>query len=209
MEEKVYQQLCETMKNRGGMYPGMDIPEFYEMAKVLFSDQEAAIAVLMPRGFHTADEIAREIAKDVPWTARHLEGMEILARAETAGLVHCTNNRQEIDFLCNCCSCHCVILKNAAMHPKPGLAVNSGFQPVLNPGVCESCEICVERCTMDAIRMNDDNLPVMDLDFCIGCGLCASGCPVEAIVMTTRDGIPTPPVNNKALKKAIQAGAHP
>jgi hypothetical protein len=38
-----------------------------------------------------------------------VEAMQILDQAENAGLVHCTNNRQEIDFLCNCCSCHCVI----------------------------------------------------------------------------------------------------
>ena len=355
MTEQIYHQLCETMKNRGGMYPGADIPEFYELAETLFTPEEAAVSIGLPRGFHTADEIATGIEKDVEWVApileamavkglcfsikkgdktlyagppfvpgifeyqfmkgtnteryrilacliqkyktafdavrkplknvfpamrviainhaikaknqihtydqvkhyietydflavstcycRHqaklvdeashcgkpddvciqfgtgaafviergmgrsiskTEAMELLDRAERAGLVHCTNNRQEIDFLCNCCSCHCVILKSAKAQPKPGLAVNSGFQPFLNSNLCESCEICLERCPMSAIQMDESNYPKTDLDQCIGCGLCATGCPTEAIMMNERLGIPKPPVNNKELKKAIQ-----
>jgi Pyruvate/2-oxoacid:ferredoxin oxidoreductase delta subunit len=119
-------------------------------------------------------------------------------------LVHCTNNRQEIDFLCNCCSCHCVILKSAKAQPKPGLAVNSGFQPNLNADLCESCEICMERCPMSAIQMDKSNYPTINLDRCIGCGLCATGCPTEAIMMNERVGIPAPSLNRKELNQAIQ-----
>jgi Pyruvate/2-oxoacid:ferredoxin oxidoreductase delta subunit len=132
------------------------------------------------------------------------EAYVLLDRAENEGLVHCTNNRQEIDFLCNCCSCHCVILKTARAHPKPGLAVNSGYQPFLSADDCESCELCVERCPMGTIEMDENNYPAMDMDHCIGCGLCATGCPTEAITMDKRPEIPVPPLNNKALKKAIR-----
>lgn len=67
-------------------------------------------------------EIGRKITKE--------EAMEILNQSEEAGLVHATLNRQEIEFLCNYCPCHCVILKTALAQPKPGIALNSGFQPV-------------------------------------------------------------------------------
>lgn len=52
------------------------------------------------------------------------EALEILNQSEEAGLVHASLNRQEIDFICNCCPCHCMILKTALSQPKPGLALN-------------------------------------------------------------------------------------
>ena len=113
--------------------------------------------------------MGRKITKD--------EAMEILDQSEEAGLVHCTNNRQEIDFLCNCCSCHCVILRNAMAQPKPGLAVNSGFQPLWNYENCTACATCIERCPIKAVCMGEDDEPKVDPEQCIGCGVCATGCP--------------------------------
>ena len=46
--EDVYQRLCETMAKRGGRYPARDIPEFYEMARVLFTEEEASVSNAMP-----------------------------------------------------------------------------------------------------------------------------------------------------------------
>jgi ferredoxin len=57
---------------------------------------------------------------------------------------------------------------------------------------------------MDAIQMDESNYPTMALDHCIGCGLCATGCPTGAILMDERLEIAEPPLNNKALKKAIR-----
>lgn len=356
MAEEVYKALCETMARRGGMFPGMDIPEFYDLVQELFTPEEAAVTNAMPRGFnstgaiagemgkaeepisailedmadkglcisgkkgdtivyggppfvpgifeyqflrgtetekdkklaklignykdavntirgpnkesfpsmrvitvdrtikaenqiHTYDQVASYIENYEPLSVstcycRHQaklidekdhcgkpdgvcmqfgrgaefiierkmgrkitkeEAFEILKASEEAGLVHCSNNRQEIDFLCNCCSCHCVILKNAIAQPKPGLAVNSGFQPVWDASLCTACETCIDRCPMDALTMGDDDVPVLNLDRCIGCGVCATGCPVEAIAMEERVGIPAPPVDMKALREAIKA----
>jgi Pyruvate/2-oxoacid:ferredoxin oxidoreductase delta subunit len=134
------------------------------------------------------------------------EAVGILDQCEEAGLVHCTNNRQQIDFLCNCCACHCVILRNAMRYPKPGLAINSGFRPHWNPDLCTACETCMERCPMNAVSMTEEDVPIFNLERCIGCGVCATGCPSEAIEMEERPGIPVPPVDNKALKVAIENG---
>ena len=37
MSKEIYAKLCETMAKRGGMYPGVDIPEFYELVQELFT----------------------------------------------------------------------------------------------------------------------------------------------------------------------------
>ena len=356
MTEEVYKKLCNTMAKRGGRYPAMDIPEFYEMAKELFTPEEAAVCNGMPRGFNPASVIAKELGKGEEEVSHILEGMadkglctaadmggtmvyglppfvpgifefqfmrgtrtdkdrklaklihaykeaydralggapkepfplsrvitvdrmvkagntvhtydqmasyigkydpisvstcfcrheaelidendkcgmpngvcmqfgmgaqylidrgiakkvtkeeamNVLKESEEAGLVHCSNNQQEIDFVCNCCSCHCMILKTALAQPKPGLAMASGFQPVWDPELCTACEICIDRCPMTALTMGQDDIPEVDLNRCIGCGVCATGCPEEAIAMEERSGIQVPPEDRKALSKAIK-----
>ena len=61
MPAKVYQQLCEAMAKRGGEYPGMDIPEFYALVKELFTPEEAAVYLAIPRGYHPANAVAAEM----------------------------------------------------------------------------------------------------------------------------------------------------
>jgi Pyruvate/2-oxoacid:ferredoxin oxidoreductase delta subunit len=142
-------------------------------------------------------KMGRQISKE--------EAREILKKTEEAGLVHATSNRQEIDFLCNCCSCHCVILKTALAQPKPGLALNSGFNPVFSQDRCTSCGICIDRCPAGALSLGDTEVPEANLDRCIGCGVCATGCEFEAIVLVERPGVLPPPVDQRALQEAVRA----
>ena len=356
MPAKVYRQLCEAMAKRGGEYPGMDIPEFYALVEELFTTEEAAVYLAIPRGYHPANAIAAEIgkteeevvlvleamadkglcgagkmgdttfygslpfvpgifefqfmrgtntakdkklarlihdykaavnaAKGSPKVAfpttrvipvdrkiqvdntihtydqvasyiekyeplavstcycRHEaalidendvcgkpnevcmqfgfaaqfvidrgmgrkiskeEAIDILKKCEEAGLVHSTINRQEIEWLCNCCNDHCVILQKALAQPKPGIALNSGFQPVRNSELCKACGNCIERCPAAALTMGKDDVPEVDLDRCIGCGVCASGCPENAITLVERPGAQAPPIDQAALKEAVKA----
>jgi len=134
-----------------------------------------------------------------------VEALEILKKTEEAGLVHAAINRQEIDFLCNCCSCHCIILKTALAQPKPGLMLNSGFKPQHSKDLCTACGICIDRCPTEALTMGDEDVPELNLDRCIGCGVCATGCDFEAITLIERAGVLPPPVDQKALQEAIKA----
>ena len=45
MDEQVYQELGQKMIKRGGRYPGMDIPEFYDLIRELFTPEEAAVLI--------------------------------------------------------------------------------------------------------------------------------------------------------------------
>lgn len=61
---------------------------------------------------------------------------------------------------------------------------------------CNGCEVCVDRCQMEAITMNE-NIAVVDRNRCIGCGLCATGCTTGAArLMKKPDSeLYTPPVS--------------
>ena len=356
MAKEVYKQLCETTAKRGGMYPGVDISEFYELVEELFTPEEAAVYMAIPRGFNPASTIAENMGKSKEEVASILEtmadkglcnagrmgetifygappfvpgifefqfmrgtsterdkklaklihaykaavnktrgatkitfppnrvipvdrvvkagnkihtydqvksyiekydplavstcfcrhegklidenddcgkpnevcmqfgmgaqfvidrkmgrkidkeeAMEILKKTEEAGLVHATMNRQEIDFLCNCCSCHCMILKTALDQPKPGVALNSGFRPEWDTELCTACETCIDRCPANALTLSEEDVPEVHLDRCIGCGVCATGCPSEAIGLVERLSVPIPPVDQKALREAMKA----
>ncbi|MEW5721628.1 MAG: 4Fe-4S binding protein [Thermodesulfobacteriota bacterium] len=133
------------------------------------------------------------------------EAREILEKCEEAGLVHCSTNTQQIDFLCNCCSCHCLILKAALRQPKPGLVLFSSFQPEWDRELCTACETCIERCPGRALTLGPEEVPEVDRDRCFGCGVCATGCPSEAITMVERPQAPAPPADRKALKEAVRA----
>jgi Pyruvate/2-oxoacid:ferredoxin oxidoreductase delta subunit len=142
-------------------------------------------------------KMGRQISKE--------EALAILKTSEEAGLVHASLNRQELDFLCNCCSCHCMILKTAFKQPKPGVILNSGFQPQYDKDRCTACGTCIDRCPTTALVMGEENVPEVDLDRCIGCGVCATGCDYEAIGLVERAGILPPPLDQRALQEAIKA----
>lgn len=134
------------------------------------------------------------------------EAMEVLKRAEEAGLIHMSQNMADgIDFLCNCDRWHCVAVKSAMSKPKPGVFFNSGFEPKFDPDLCTACETCIDRCPPQALSMGDEDLPEADLDLCFGCAACATGCPVEAISMVSKPGFAPPPENAKAMKEAYKA----
>lgn len=131
----------------------------------------------------------------------------VLDRAEEAGLVHMARNTTEdIEFLCNCDRWHCEVLTNVLKQSRPALFFNSGFQPIFDPGLCETCETCIGRCPSAALTMDENHVPRVDLDRCFGCAVCASGCPSEAIVMDAKTNFPVPPKDTKELFDALKAG---
>lgn len=356
MNDQAYKDLCQAMAERGGAYPGIDIPEFYDLAKELFTPEEARLCAAMPRKPSTAPQIAESIGMQeskveeilermadkglcstvtrpqgerlyaaIPFVpgifefqfmrgtdtprdkllarlirdykkavdtrrggaqrisfplnrvipvertiqagarlhtyqqvsayiekydpisvstcfcrheAKLSEGEDcgkpnevcmqlgagasyvierkmgrqiskeearwVLKKAEEAGLVHASMNTQEIDFICNCCPCHCMILRTALAQPNPGMALQSGFRPVIDPGKCVACGTCVERCPAHALTMVEE-FPGLNESRCFGCGVCASGCPSEAVELVEKAHVEPPPLDRKALKQALSS----
>ena len=75
MIKEVYRELLEVMKKRGGSYAGMDIPEFYAMAEVMFTPEEAQVNNAMPRGPFTAESLAGEMGREASVIETILEAM--------------------------------------------------------------------------------------------------------------------------------------
>jgi Pyruvate/2-oxoacid:ferredoxin oxidoreductase delta subunit len=124
-------------------------------------------------------ESGREVSKK--------EALEIITKAEEAGLVHITTNTSHVDhFICNCCSCCCQTLPLVISE---GLKLNdpSRFEARIDQATCTACGTCMERCFFGAISetANNDGETVVEVitDKCLGCGLCHVTCPEEAITL--------------------------
>jgi ferredoxin len=119
--------------------------------------------------------IAREISKS--------EAIQILDMTEEAGLVHFSSNHAgDKIFICNCCGCCCKALAHVTRHDNPQAIAVSNYFADVDADACSGCETCIDRCQVDAIRMEDD-VAVVDSERCIWCGLCVSTCPSEALAM--------------------------
>jgi len=139
--------------------------------------------------YYVDKDMGREIGAD--------EAIRILTEAQEAGLVTQPATAVNPGGMCNCCSDCCGVLGSLNKHPKPAEMVFSNYFAEVDQDECSSCETCLERCQMDAINMNDDELAKINLDRCIGCGLCVAACPEEAIQLTPKPEAlrRTPPAN--------------
>ncbi|UCH88573.1 MAG: 4Fe-4S dicluster domain-containing protein [Thermoplasmata archaeon] len=125
----------------------------------------------------------------------HEEAIEVLKQFEEKGLVHTTTNCQKRpQFICNCCTCSCLVLRGLTEFDNPRCFVKSNFIPEWVSDNCNMCELCIAICPMNAVSVSeslnegsdegDYERLVFNEDKCIGCGLCASNCEVDAITLT-------------------------
>jgi ferredoxin len=108
------------------------------------------------------------------------EALDILKKAEDAGLVLQPSNSKDIVNICCCCGCCCGVLRTIKQHPKPATIVSSPFTCEAVQETCIGCGVCVNRCQMDAISLEEDKV-VLDQDRCIGCGLCVPTCLTDSL----------------------------
>jgi ferredoxin len=116
------------------------------------------------------------------------EARQRIDEAEKAGLVHNYANSQDryIDLLCNCCGCHCLILRGAKRSPLPSQFVIANWVINIDDDACVGCGVCIDRCWMEALKMDGD-LVVRDFNRCIGCGICRYVCPSDAMKLVRRE----------------------
>jgi Na+-translocating ferredoxin:NAD+ oxidoreductase subunit B len=128
--------------------------------------------------YYLDNRLGREVSCD--------EAEKILKDAQTAGLVTQPATSQNPGGMCNCCGDCCGILRAIKLEARPAELVYSNYQAFVDAENCTGCGICLDRCQMDAITINDDDVAVIDYDRCIGCGLCVITCPGEAIILKAK-----------------------
>ena len=148
--------------------------------------------------------IAREISKD--------QAREIIRRVEALGLVHIGDNvRNEVAWICNCCSCCCEAL---LAYKRLGYVrnIHTNFEAAIQPELCIACGKCLQKCPVDAIHEQTDaaggKVFTVDLDRCIGCGVCSRFCPTGAIHMNRRAEMNHTPKDGfeRMIRSAIDTG---
>lgn len=130
------------------------------------------------------------------------EFLEILKRAEKAGLVIQPSNTQKPSAICCCCGDCCGILSMAKQFDKPAELFSSNYYAEINSEKCVDCGLCLKKCQMDA-PVIQKNHSYINLDRCIGCGVCITSCSKEAIKLRQKNSIKTPPKSTGALYQKI------
>ena len=106
--------------------------------------------------------------------------LSLLDETEKIGLVHTTSNViNGITYICNCCGCCCGILRGFNEWGVDEAIARANYFAVVDSDKCTACGICVERCQVSAISV-ENGVAEVNLERCIGCGLCVTGCPSDA-----------------------------
>jgi len=141
------------------------------------------------------------------------ESLKILHESEEAGLVHCTMNIQRGNYyICNCCTCCCLVLRGVSLSGAPHAFVKANFIVSVDAEICSGCGTCIERCQFDALNIPED-ISVVNPDLCIGCGVCVITCPESALELKSLKAEETKkPVESFMdwmTQKAISRGVDP
>lgn len=133
----------------------------------------------------------------------------ILKQCADLGLIHGISNYQEKpDTICNCSSDCCIWFMAMKKYGHDGTLTPSNFRVSVNRSACTGCGLCVKRCPMEALHLEEDlaakgretlvpgkdgkqralinqtgKISQLAPERCIGCGVCAYKCPSGAITL--------------------------
>jgi electron transport complex protein RnfB len=140
--------------------------------------QEACMTFGPAASYCIENGIGRAISRE--------EAKNILLRTEEEGLVHCSTNTSGGQlFICNCCSCCCLLLKNITKYGNPKVITKSNYYAVNDVDRCNDCGICVDRCQVHAISIKD-GVAIINKEQCVGCGLCITKCATGSLSMAAK-----------------------
>jgi ferredoxin len=114
------------------------------------------------------------------------EALATLERASRAGLVHSVSNvREEVTYICNCCTCACGILRGVAELGLANVVARSAFVNRVDETCCVGCETCLGACQFSALSL-EAGVSRVDEVRCVGCGVCVPVCPEGALALVRR-----------------------
>jgi Pyruvate/2-oxoacid:ferredoxin oxidoreductase delta subunit len=127
------------------------------------------------------------------------EALDVLKRAEEAGLVHKAyhpnfDTSKDETSICNCCRCCCANGVDSMIAPISNV---TNFLSSVNEELCIGCGTCVKHCHTYAAYLEDNKKAGRKEELCIGCGVCAYFCPQNAISMVEGERIVRIPPKRK------------
>lgn len=138
------------------------------------------------------------------------EALDLLHSAAEAGLVHSVSNTKEgVNYICNCCTCACGILRGMSEFGMANVVARSPFVNQVDENLCTGCGLCIDECSFGAVELT--SIAVVDDTRCVGCGVCTLACAEAAMALVRRpaDEIAPTPLDEKAwgdLRAAARAG---
>ncbi len=145
------------------------------------------------------------------------EGLELLKEAWENNLVQFgENNRQGVNFICNCCACCCEAMIAARKFGVMQPVHTSNFVIQSKTNECKGCGKCVESCPVEALTLvsaNNQEKPkqnkvLIDQQLCLGCGVCIRNCKNDALLLEKRkERVLTPlDTTHRSIVMAIERG---
>ena len=111
--------------------------------------------------------------------------LKVLDYAAQSGLVHTVSNQKdEISYICNCCTCGCGLLRGIAEAHMANVVARSSYYALVDQDLCIACSACEPMCQFDAISIMEH--AQIDQIACTGCGVCTRVCPEAAITLVRR-----------------------
>lgn len=168
---------------------------------------------MMGKGCGKLEESCLAFGKAVDFRVQNGTGREIglqetlylLSWADEAGLVLQPSNSKDALWICLCCGDCCQVLKGFKRAPKPAEMAASPFFASFNPETCQACGICLDRCQMEAFKI-EGGVVGFDADRCIGCGLCVSTCPTDSLTLVRKPEAEQPDVPRDFIDASIKLG---
>ena len=145
------------------------------------------------------------------------ECLDLLRQAWEGNLVQFgENNREGVNFICNCCSCCCEAMIAARKFGFMQPVHTSGFIAHSLLENCKGCGKCREVCPVNALSLisaGDPDQPrrnriEIDGNICLGCGVCLRNCKNEALALAQREKKVLTPLNttHRTVVMAIERG---
>jgi len=199
MEVTTYERVDELLNQhkKFAVAPCICRREKTMMGEGCEAPEEACLIFGTAADYYIRNNLGREIDKE--------EAGRILKMADEAGLVLQPSNSRKAVNICCCCGCCCAVLRTLKKHPEPATMVSSPFYAKSDEDMCDGCSLCLDRCPMDAITLDDDVSFVNDRR-CIGCGLCVTSCPTSALSLIRKPDKDQPVVPKTNVDNYIQLG---
>ncbi len=145
------------------------------------------------------------------------ECLDLLRQAWEGNLVQFgENNREGVNFICNCCSCCCEAMLAAQKFGFMQPVHTSGFIVKSLKEDCKGCGKCRDVCPVNALSLisaGDPKQPrrnriEIDESICLGCGVCLRNCKNETLILERREQKILTPLNttHRTVVMAIERG---